>query len=148
MPFLGVDTNSYTSDWSEDFWPLYKPGWLELTISSKMRLSPAFFASTLASHYRGGTYKVSPVDETTLKIVNTQTWRLRADHYSGGCQQSDVTNQVQVIESAFCPWLKFSPTGTILPPVWRVLAPAVKTWVCFTLHFSLELITATAMVKI
>ena len=50
---------------------------------------------------RGGTYKVSPVDETTLKIVNTQTWRLRADHYSGGCEQSDVTNQVQVFHTTF-----------------------------------------------
>ena len=29
----------------------------------------------LASHYRGGTYKVRQQENDMIKIVNTQTWR-------------------------------------------------------------------------
>ena len=60
-----------------------------------MKLATSLLAATVtASHYRGGTYKVEQTEQGTLKVTNTQTWRLGSDLYSGGCQQSDVTNQV------------------------------------------------------
>lgn len=60
-----------------------------------MKLAASIIASTaMASHYRGGTYKVQQQPNGNINIVNTQTWRLGADLYAGGCQQSDVDNQV------------------------------------------------------
>ena len=62
-----------------------------------MKISNSVFLSSVAfaSHYRGGTYKLSQQPDNKINIVTTQTWRIGADLYSGGCQQSDVNNQVQ-----------------------------------------------------
>ena len=55
-----------------------------------MKLATSILATTaMASHYRGGTYKVRQTAAgNTLEIDNTQTWRLGADMYSGGCRTS------------------------------------------------------------
>ena len=55
-----------------------------------MKLATSILATTaMASHYRGGTYKVRQTAVgNTLEIDNTQTWRLGADMYSGGCRTS------------------------------------------------------------
>lgn len=61
----------------------------------------------LASHYRGGTYKVRQQENDMIKIVNTQTWRrgklqyffvrfstfLGFDMYENNCQPDDVIQQ-------------------------------------------------------
>ena len=61
-----------------------------------MKLATSIIATVSASHYRGGTYKYAPnADGTTADIVHTQTWRKGSDMYSGGCNQGDVTNQIQ-----------------------------------------------------
>ena len=55
-----------------------------------MKLATSILATTaMASHYRGGTYKVRQTAAgNTLEIENTQTWRLGSDMYSGGCRTS------------------------------------------------------------
>ena len=61
-----------------------------------MKLATSVLVSLAsASHYRGGTYKVTQQDNNQINIVTTQTWRRGSDLYSGGCEESDVTNQVQ-----------------------------------------------------
>ena len=60
-----------------------------------MKLSTSLLVSAVsASHYRGGTYKVTQQGNNQISIVNTQTWRLGSDQY-GTCEQSDILNQVQ-----------------------------------------------------
>ena len=45
-----------------------------------------------SSHFRGGTYFVSPEVEN-IKIGFSHTWRRKQSGYSRGCQQSHVINQ-------------------------------------------------------
>jgi hypothetical protein len=54
----------------------------------KLATSTLALATTvMASHYRGGTYKVRQTAAgNTLEIDNTQTWRKGSDMYSGGCR--------------------------------------------------------------
>ena len=61
----------------------------------KLTTSVLFSSLAQASHYRGGTYKVTQQDNNQINIVTTQTWRRGADLYNGRCEESDVTNQVQ-----------------------------------------------------
>jgi len=53
-----------------------------------MKLATSILATgAMASHYRGGTYKVRQTAAgNTLSIDNTQTWRKGSDLYSGGCR--------------------------------------------------------------
>lgn len=53
-----------------------------------MKLATSILATgAMASHYRGGTYKVRQTAAgNTLSIDNTQTWRKGSDMYSGGCR--------------------------------------------------------------
>ena len=62
-----------------------------------MKISNSVYLSSvaLASHYRGGTYKLTQLPNNQINIVTTQTWRRGADLYSGGCEQSDVDDQVK-----------------------------------------------------
>jgi len=55
-----------------------------------MKLATSILATTaMASHYRGGTYKVRQTAAgNTLDIDHTQTWRKGSDMYSGGCRKS------------------------------------------------------------
>ena len=53
----------------------------------KLATSTLFATTAMASHYRGGTYKVRQTAAgNTLEIDNTQTWRKGSDMYSGGCR--------------------------------------------------------------
>ena len=61
-----------------------------------MRLSLTLLATdAYASHYRGGTLSYAQASNNKLQITQTQTWRKGSDKYNGGCNQNDVTNQVQ-----------------------------------------------------
>ena len=62
-----------------------------------MKLTTQVLISSLieASHYRGGTFKLTQRTDNQINIVNTQIWRRGSDKYIGGCDESDVTNQVQ-----------------------------------------------------
>jgi len=68
-----------------------------------MKLAASLVATACASHYRGGTYQITP-NATLVDIVTTHTWRHDAGGFSPSCQQSDVTNAVSsgVVASAKC----------------------------------------------
>ena len=61
-----------------------------------MKLISSVLFSTLAhaSHYHGGTFRVTQQGNNQISIVNTQAWR-QGSQYWGGCEESDVINQVQ-----------------------------------------------------
>lgn len=59
-----------------------------------MKLATSILATgAMASHYRGGTYKVRQTPDGKLEIDNTQTWRKGSDMFNNGCTKNKVSDR-------------------------------------------------------
>lgn len=68
-----------------------------------MKLAASLIATACASHYRGGTYQITP-NGNRVDIVTTHTWRQDAGGFSPKCTQADVANAATsgAVASAKC----------------------------------------------